>query len=186
MEKVTRVRRGQAVRHNNEACIVTDMQHKTPPNLASFVQMSVRSIASGKAYHLRFSPGDSIEMMNVERDTYEYSYIDTDGYHFLHTQTYDDVLVPMALAEPVKHYLVEGGQYTLLFTEGVIAAIELPASIVMTVEEAPEGVKGDSTTNVYKSATMESGLVVQVPLFIKAGEKISIKTEDGSYMGRSS
>ncbi|MEG1938371.1 MAG: elongation factor P, partial [Akkermansia sp.] len=72
----------------------------------------------------------------------------------------------------------------LLFTDEVVVSVELPASLVLTVKEAPEGVKGDSANNVYKSATMETGLVVQVPLFIKPGERISIKTEDGSYLGR--
>ncbi len=184
MEKVTRIRRGQAVKHNQEPCVVTEMLHKTPPNLAAFVQMSIRNIASGKIYHLRFSPGDSIETVNVERQNYEFSYIDPSGYHFLHEDTYEDVAVSDELAATIKQYLIEGGRYVLVFVEGRVASVELPASIVMTVTDAPEGVKGDSTTNVYKSAVTESGLVVQVPLFIKVGDRISIKTEDGSYLSR--
>jgi elongation factor P len=184
MEKVTRIRKGQAVKHNQEPCIVIDMQHKTPPNLSAFVQMSIRNIASGKVYHLRFSPGDSIETVNVERQNYEFSYTDPTGYHFLHEDTYEDVAVSLELATPIKDFLIEGGRYVLVFVEGRVASVELPASIVMTVTEAPEGVKGDSTTNVYKAATTESGLVVQVPLFIKSGDRISIKTEDRSYLSR--
>ena len=86
--------------------------------------------------------------------------------------------------EPVKLYLIEGNSYVLLFTDEVVCSIELPAAITMEVAEAPEGVKGNSANNVYKSATMTTGLVVQVPLFISAGQKISVKTEDGSYLGR--
>ena len=88
------------------------------------------------------------------------------------------------IVEPVKDYLMEGNIYILLFTDETVVSVELPAAITMEVAEAPEGVKGDSANNVYKSATMTTGLVVQVPLFIKPGEKISVKTEDGSYLGR--
>ena len=86
--------------------------------------------------------------------------------------------------EPVKDYLIEGNSYVLLFTDETACSIELPAAITMEVAEAPEGVKGNSANNVYKSATMTTGLVVQVPLFISAGQKISVKTEDGTYLGR--
>lgn len=184
MEKVTRLRKGQGVRHNNDACVVLEMQHKTPPNLSAFVQMSIRSIAHGKVYNLRFTPNDSVETINMEREPYEFSYIDASGYHFLHAQTYEDVTVPMEVAEEVKDYIIEGEQYTLLFTDGNFASIDIPPTITMTVKESPEGVKGDSTSNVFKPATMETGLIVQVPLFIKEGERIVVKTDDGSYQSR--
>lgn len=94
------------------------------------------------------------------------------------------ITVSPEIVEPVKDYLMEGNIYILLFTDETVVSVELPAAITMEVAEAPEGVKGDSANNVYKSATMTTGLVVQVPLFIKPGEKISVKTEDGSYLGR--
>jgi elongation factor P len=79
----------------------------------------------------------------------------------------------------------EGQKYTVQFADDVVVGIELPPSVIMTVTEAPEGVKGDSANNVYKAAIMETGLQVQVPLFIGPGDKISVKTEDNSYLGRS-
>jgi elongation factor P len=84
----------------------------------------------------------------------------------------------------VKQYLIEGQKYNVVFTDGTVAAVELPASISMLVTDAPDGVKGDSANNVYKAVTVETGLTVQVPLFIVTGERISVKTEDGSYLGR--
>jgi elongation factor P len=88
------------------------------------------------------------------------------------------------MIKEVKDYLIEGQKYVVVFTDDVPATIELPASMIMVVAEAPEGVKGDSANNVYKDAIMETGLRVGVPLFINPGEKISVKTEDGSYLGR--
>jgi elongation factor P len=84
----------------------------------------------------------------------------------------------------VKNYLIEGQVYTLLVADGIVVSVDLPLSMTMTVAESSEGVKGDSANNVYKPAVMQTGLIVQVPLFINVGEKINVKTEDNSYLGR--
>ena len=85
----------------------------------------------------------------------------------------------------MKNYLIEGQIYNLMVADGIVVAVDLPLSMVMTVAESSEGVKGDSANNVYKPAVMETGLIVQVPLFINVGERINVKTEDNSYTGRS-
>lgn len=181
---VINLRKGHAVRYNGDVCIVSDHELKTPPRMASYVQMSIRSIATKKVYNLRLTSNDSLDSVNLERIPHEYSYKDSSGYHFLNPDSFEDVVVQADLVDSVKDYLVEGQNYNLLFMDDSVGSIELPPSMTMTVVDAPEGVKGDSSTNVFKSATMESGLVVQVPLFIKQGEKITVKTEDGSYLGR--
>jgi elongation factor P len=181
---VINLRRGQAVRYNNDICVVTATELKTPPRMASFVQMAIRSIAHGRVTNLRMTSNESLERVELNREPHEYSYKDGDGYHFIHPETYDDVLVGAAMIEDVKDYLIEGEKYTLLQSDDVVVAVELPPSIVMEIAEAPEGVKGDSANNVYKAAITVTGLQVQVPLFIGPGEKISVKTEDGTYLGR--
>ncbi len=181
---VINLRKGHAVRHNNEVCVVIEHELKTPPRMASYVQMSVRSLATKKVFNLRLTSNDSMDGVMLERIPHEYSYKDSSGYHFLNPDTYDDTVVFEDLVGPVKDYLVEGQLYTLLLADGIVASIDLPASMVMTVTESSAGVKGDSANNVYKPATMETGLVIQVPLFINVGEKINVKTEDGSYLGR--
>jgi elongation factor P len=181
---VINLRKGHAVRYNNDICVVSDFELKTPPRMASYVQMSVRSITIGKVYNLRMTSNESLESVNLAKDQHEYSYKDGDGYHFLHPETFEDVLLGNDKVASVKDYLIEGQKYLIVFADEVVAGIELPASVVMTITEAPEGVKGDSANNVYKTAVTESGLEVGVPLFIKPGDKISIKTEDGSYLGR--
>ena len=181
---VINLRKGHAVRHNNEICVVIDHELKTPPRMASYVQMSIRSIATKKVFNLRLTSNDSLEGVMLERDQHEYSYKDSSGYHFLHPETYEDVVVHEDLIDNVKNYLIEGQLYTLLIADGIVVSIELPLTMTMTVTESSEGVKGDSANNVYKPAVMQTGLVVQVPLFINQGEKINIKTEDNSYLGR--
>lgn len=182
---VINLRKGHAVRHNNEVCVVVSHELKTPPRMASYVQMSIRSVGTKKIFNLRMTSNDSLEGVLLERIPHEYSYKDSGGYHFLNPESFEDVAVFEDIVDPMKDYLMEGQLYSLLFTDGIVAAIELPASMVMTVSESSEGVKGDSANNVYKPATMETGLIVQVPLFINVGEKINVKTEDNSYLGRS-
>lgn len=181
---VINLRKGHAVRYNNDVCIVTDTELKTPPRMASYVQMSIRSITNGKVHNLRMTSNESLDSVNLTKDAHEYSYKDGDGYHFLHPETYEDVTLPEDMVKDVKLYLLEGQKYLIIFTDDTVAGIELPPSIVMTITEAPEGVRGDSASNVYKTAVTETGLSVQVPLFIGPGQKISIKTEDGSYLGK--
>ena len=181
---VIQLRKGHAVNYNGDICIVRESLLKTPPRMASYVQMTIRSIASKKDYNLRLTSNDFLEGVMLTRQEMEFSYVDGMGYHFLNTETYEDVCVSEDIVEPVKDYLIEGNNYVLLFTDETACSIELPAAITMEVAEAPEGVKGNSANNVYKSATMTTGLVVQVPLFISAGQKISVKTEDGPYLGR--
>ncbi len=181
---VISLRKGHAVRHNNDVCVVISHELKTPPRMASYVVMSIRSVANKKVSNLRLTSNDSMESVLLERIPHEYSYKDSGGYHFLNNETYDDVAVHDEIIDTVRNYLIEGNTYTLLFADGLVADIELPPSMVMVVADSPEGVKGDSASNAYKSATMETGLVVQVPLFINPGEKLIIKTDDASYLGR--
>ena len=181
---VIQLRKGHAVNYNGDICIVRESQLKSPPRMASYVQMTIRSIASKKDYNLRLTSNDFLEGVMLTREEMEFSYVDGMGYHFLNTETYEDVCVSEDIVETVKDYLIEGETYVVMFTDEIPCSIELPAAITMEVAEAPEGVKGNSANNVYKSATMSTGLVVQVPLFINAGQKISVKTEDGTYLGR--
>jgi len=181
---VINLRKGHAVRYNNDVCVVTDTELKTPPRMASYVQMSIKSISTGKVHNLRMTSNESLDSVVLNKDAHEYSYKDGDGYHFLHPETYDDVTLGEDMVKDVRLYLLEGQKYLIIFTDDTVAGIELPPSIVMTITEAPEGVKGDSANNVYKAAVTETGLTVQVPLFIGPGQKISIKTEDGTYLGK--
>lgn len=182
---VINLRKGHAVRYNNEVCVVSAFELKTPPRMASFVQMSVKALSTGKVYNLRMTSNESLDSVNLNREPHEYSYKDGDGYHFMHPETFEDVLLMEDQVGEAKFYLIEGQKYTVQLADDVVVGIELPASVVMEVTESPEGVKGDSANNVYKAATLETGLVVQVPLFIGPGDKISVKTEDNSYLGRS-
>jgi elongation factor P len=178
------LRKGQAIRYNGDIAIVLEVMHRTPGNLRAFVQAIIRSIKTGKSADVRFTSTEKVELVDVNRDTLEFSYKDGDEYHFMDPKTYDDTVLHEALVGDAKHYLTENLAVTVLYAEGKPVEIELPSSVVLKVAESADGVRGDSANNVQKPATLETGKVVQVPLFIKVGEAIKIDTRTGNYMGR--
>ena len=164
--------------------MVLEVTHRTPGNLRAFVQAIIRSIKTGKSSDVRFSSTEKVELVEVNRETLEYSYKDTEGYHFIDPSTYDDTILSDALIGGGKEYLTENLAVTVLYAEGKPVEVELPASVILKVVQSAEGVRGDSANNVQKPATLETGKVVQVPLFIKEGEAVKISTANGAYMGR--
>jgi elongation factor P len=120
----------------------------------------------------------------MSRKKYEFSYKDNSGYHFIDPVTYEDMTFQEDFVTKVKNYLTENLSCEVIFTDEKAADIEPPAVVTLKVTESAEGVKGDSANNVQKSAVLETGLTVQVPLFIKEGELVRVSTTDGKYLGR--
>ncbi|MDQ2660213.1 MAG: elongation factor P [Verrucomicrobiota bacterium] len=178
------LRKGQAIKYNGNVAIVLDVQHRTPGNLRAFVQAIIRYIGTGKSADVRFGSTDKIELVDVSRTQLEFSYKDNSGYHFMDPETFDTVTLNDNLLGEAKDYLVENLKVEVLYTEGRAVQVELPSSVQLKVVEAPEGVRGDTASNVTKPAILETGKTVNVPLFIHEGETIKIDTRTGTYMGR--
>ncbi len=184
MATSTDIRKGMGIRYNNEVCVVLDFQHRTPGNLRGFVQATIRNLRTGKSQNVRFSTSEKIEVVPMMREDLEYSYKDGEDYVFTDLNTFETYNLNTEVVGDAINYLVENTTCTVLFIEGTAAQIELPPNVVLTVTNAPEGVKGDSTSNVMKTVTVETGIDVQAPLFIKEGEKIKIDTKNGKYIER--
>ena len=173
-----------AINYNGDICVVLDSQHRTPGNLRAFVQATIRSIRTGKSADVRFSSTERIEPVPMITKRMEFSYKDGQDFVFTDPETYETVTLIPELVGDAKDYLVENGSVTITFVEEKAVSIELPSSVVLTVTDAPEGIRGDSANNVQKSITVETGITVQAPLFIKTGEKIKVDTRTGKYMER--
>jgi elongation factor P len=178
------LRKGQAIRYNGDIAIVLEVMHRTPGNLRAFVQAIIRSIKTGKSADVRFTSTEKVELVDVERREVEFSYKDRDGYYFMDPTTYDTIQLDEKLLEDSKDYLVENMKVQVLYAEDRPVQVELPATVTMKVAESAEGVRGDSANNVQKPAKLETGKVINVPLFIKEGELIKIDTRTGAYLGR--
>ncbi len=178
------LRKGMAIRYNGNPAIVLEVQHRTPGNLRAFVQAIIRYINTGKSADVRFGSTDKVDTVDVSRSQLEFSYKDHQGYHFMDPETYETISLNEDLLKEAKNYLVENLKVEVLSIEGRPVQVEMPSSVVMKVVESAEGVRGDSANNVQKPAVLETGLQVQVPLFIKEGEKIKVDSRTGAYMGR--
>ena len=178
------LRKGMCIRYNGNVAIVLEVQHRTPGNLRAFVQAIIRYIGTGKSADVRFGSTDKVETVDMQRTPLEFSYKDHQGYHFMDPQTYETLSLDEALLADARDYLVENLKVDVLYVEGKAAQVELPSSVLLKVTESAEGVRGDSANNVMKTAKLETGKVVNVPLFIKEGETVKVDTRTGNYMGR--
>src|SRR5262245_47028304 len=178
------LRRGMAINYNGDICVVLDMQHRTPGNLRAFVQATLRSIRTGKSSDVRFSSTERVEPVPMMTKKMEFSYKDGEDYVFTDPETYETVTITPELVGDAKNYLVENGVVTMVFVEDKAVTVEIPPSVILTVTDAPEGIRGDSANNVQKPIILETGITIQAPLFIKTGEKIKVDTRTGKYMER--
>jgi elongation factor P len=144
----------------------------------------MRNLRYGKALDQRFASTDTIEVLPTDRRTLEFSYADRENFAFIDPDTFDQIELSAATIGDVKNYLTAGGKVEVLFVDEKALTVDLPSTVALKVVESSDGVKGDTASNVQKPAKLETGLVVQVPLFIKEGEIIKISTADGSYLGR--
>ena len=184
MPSANDLRKGMAIVYNGDVSVVLEAQHRTPGNLRAFVQAIIRSIRTGKSSDVRFSSTERVDVVPMTTRKMEFSYKDGGDYVFTDTETYETVTLVPEIVGDAKNFLVENAPVAVTFVEDKAVSIDLPASVILTVSDAPEGLRGDSANNVQKTVTLETGITVQVPLFIKTGEKLKIDTRTGKYLER--
>ena len=178
------IRRGMIIIHNGVPHRVMDFQHRTPGNLRAFVQAKLRNLRNGASSEVRFSSTENIERASLEEHEMEFLYSDPDTHHFMNTETYDQIsLDSEALGEAIN-YLVAGTEIQVEFFEGQPMGVELPPAVELTVIETQPEMKGATASNSPKPAKLETGVTVQVPPFIKQGDRIRVDPAKGVYLER--
>ena len=178
-------RKGITFEMNGEPHVVLDFQHVKPGKGAAFVRTKYRNILTGATREEAFNPNDKFPKAHIETKQMQYLYNDGELYYFMDQDTYDQVpLTAELVAEAIK-YIRENDIATVKFYKDNAFTVEAPNFVDLEVVETEPGVKGDTATNVTKAATVETGAVIQVPIFINEGEKIQIDTRTGEYLGRS-
>ena len=170
--------------HNGTPHAVLEMMHRTQGRQAGFVQVTLRSLETGNTTNTKIRSTETVEFCHTETHRLEYSYRDGGELHFMNPETFEDIILAADIVGEDEKFLVETNTYDVLYVDDAPISLQLPATVDMKVVEAPEAIKGDTVSNVQKPVTMETGLVVHVPLFIKQGEVIRVNTADGSYSGR--
>ena len=163
---------------------IIEFQHVKPGKGGAFVRTKLRNVKTGAVAEKTFNAGVKVGLAIVERRDMQYLYADGVDFVFMDLNTYDQIHVSEQLMGDAAGYLVEGGQAQVSLHDGVPIAVDLAASMVLTITKTDPGVKGDTRTGAYKPATLETGLIVQVPLFVEEGEKVKIDTRSGEYIER--
>ncbi len=163
---------------------VVEFQHVKPGKGGAFVRTKLRNVKTGAVVEKTFNAGVKVGLAIVERKDMQYLYRDDDNLVFMDKVTYEQVPVGVGVAGGAERYLSEGSSAQVAMHQGNPISVDLPASLALTVTETQPGVKGDTRTAAMKPATLETGVVVQVPLFVEPGERVKVDTRTGAYIER--
>ena len=185
MASTTDIKKGVCFEHNNDIYKVVDFQHIKPGKGAAFVYVKMKSVTKGSVLENNFPSGHTINIVQVERRDCQYLYTDDMGLNLMNTETYDQFAIAEDMIDNAD-LMKEGMNVSVLFSakDEIVLSVDLPANIVLEVTYTETGLKGDTATNAQKDATVETGAILRVPLFINTGDKIKINSETRDYMER--
>ena len=184
MISVSDFRNGITFEMDGKVVQIVEFQHVKPGKGAAFVRVKMKNVITGAVTETTFNPNDKYPTAYIERKKMEYSYADGNLYYFMDMETYEMTPVDKDILDSSFRFVKENDTCTVLSYKGNVFSVEAPNFVELTVTKADPGVKGDTATNVTKPATVETGAEIKVPLFINEGDRISIDTRTGEYLGR--
>ena len=182
--QATRLRKGMIIRLDQDLFRILDLQHVTPGNLRGFVRIRARNVRTGTLTDQKLRSEDQIERATLDERQMQYLYNDSSGYHFMDTETYEQVQLSAEALGDWVNYLIPEAVISVEFFESEAVGVELPQTIDLKVIQTAPAIKGATASAQLKPATTETGLVVQVPPFINEGDFIRVNTETGEYQSR--
>lgn len=180
----TQMRPGMLINYEGELHRVTNVVHVTPGNWRGMVQTKLRNLRSGTQKENRFRSEDKVERVTLEQHEMEFLYRSGDEFHFMNTETYEQTVLTEETLGDGMNYLIPNSRVMIEYHETTPVGVSLPKTVDLSVTDTTPELKGATVTNVLKPATTETGLVVQVPPFIKVGDVIRVDTESGEYLSR--
>ncbi len=178
------LRKGVTFEYEGKIYVVVDFLHVKPGKGAAFVRTKLKNIVTGQVIEKTFNPVEKFEKAHIERKEMAYLYNDGDLYYFMDNETYEQVPLNKDQVEDALLYITENMNVTIQFYKGSAFSVEPPNFVELTIVECEPGVQGDTSKAGNKPATVETGLTLQVPLFVNNGERIRIDTRTGTYMSR--
>jgi len=177
-------RKGITIEIDNYVYVIVDFQHVKPGKGAAFVRTKIKNIMNGSVLERTFNPSEKLQRANVETKEMQYLYNDSEMYHFMDTKTYEQIPLSGAQVGDAMKYVKENMSVTIKFFKGAPFSIEPPNFVELRITQTEPGTRGDTVTGASKPATLETGAVVYVPLFINEGEVIRVDTRSDEYMER--
>ncbi len=183
--KAKDIRKGKVIDYKGAPHVVMEFQHRTPGNLRAFVQARLRNILTGNQCEERFSSTEDIPEADVYTFNTTFLYSDESGYHFMNSETFDQVALDKDAVGNNAYYLQEGMVVQMSTYNDQPISIDIPKTVILTIVETQPELKGATANNSPKPATTDTGLSINVPGFMKIGDRVVVDTETGSYMSRS-
>ncbi|SDK51598.1 elongation factor P [Natronincola ferrireducens] len=177
-------RKGVTFEMNGQPFVILDFQHVKPGKGAAFVRTKYKNLKTGATREEAFNPSDKFPRAHIETKEMQYLYSDGEFYYFMDNESYEQIPLTFDEVEDAIKFLKENDNATIKFYQGKAFQVDPPNFVELKVTEADPGVKGDTASNVTKSATLETGAVVHVPLFVNEGDIVRIDTRTGEYMSR--
>lgn len=177
-------KKGLAIRYNGETFVITNYQFVNPGKGAAFTRTKLKNAKTQKVMEVSFRSDEQIEEANMQYKKCQYMYADGSEFHFMDNNTYEQFAIPADTVGDQSKFMMEGGEVTVVFVDNMPISLQLAPKMVFKVTETTPGEKGDTATGGTKPATIETGAKVNVPLFIKEGDKIKVNTETGEYFER--
>jgi elongation factor P len=185
MVDTTAIKNGIFMMFNDAICLVVDFQHVNPGKGSAFVRTRLKNVQTGKVIEHTYKAGEAIEVVELEHMNMQYLYKDSEYYYFMDNRNYEQHQISEGMLGEKGEYLKEGQEVVVLLHEGIPLSVDLPKKITLKVTETMDAVRGDTSGGrVLKEATVETGMKVQVPLFIKEGDMIVLNTETAEYVER--
>ncbi len=179
------IRNGLVIEFNNDLFSIVEFQHVKPGKGPAFIRTKLKSLKTGRVIANTFDSGVKIDVARVERRKYQFLYKDDSGYHFMHSETFEQIFITEDLIN-APQFLKDGQEVEILFHADTETALtcELPPFVTLKVTYTEPGMRGNTATNTLKDSTVETGAIVKVPLFINTGETIKVDTRTGDYSER--
>lgn len=184
MISTNQFRNGSAIRVDGRRFTILYHQHVKPGKGGAFVRTRLRNMDTGAVVEKTFRAGEKVEDIRTESREMQCLYRDGDLFYFMDSETYEQIPIPLELVDDAVNYIVEGSTVGVLSADGEIVSVQLPAHVDLEVVQTDPGVKGDTAAGGSKPATLETGLVVQVPLFISEGDRVRVDTRSKEYLTR--
>lgn len=178
------IKNGSVLNIDGQLWTVIEFQHVKPGKGGAFVRTKLKNVMTGKVVDRTFNAGTKVDFETVDRRDYQYLYQDGESYVFMDLTDYDQITVSAAVVGDAKNFMLENQAVQVAMNNGNPLYIELPTSVILEITYTEPGLQGDRSTGGTKPATVETGLEIQVPLFLEQGTKVKIDTRDGSYLGR--
>lgn len=169
---------------DGEPYTIVWFQHHKPGKGGAVMRTKMKHLRTGSTIERSFKSGERFGDVSLEKHKKQFLYKDEQAFHFMDMETYDQIMFPKEKLEKSAAFLTENLEVEAIYLEGEFVSIELPITVELRVTETVPGIKGDSVSNMVKPATLETGAEIQVPLFIKEGDKIKVDTRTGEYLER--